>query len=271
MRLSTPVVQATFCLALALPTLTTQTTAQSFPQAPAAAQQSWLGVAIVDIAPGRAQALGIEAGFGVEVASVAPNGPAEQAGIQSGDIIVRFAGQPVLSTEHVARLVQQTPPERSVALDCWREGTSLSINVVIQQRGGTKSMDRDQWPQQQSRGLGFDVSRPVGVIHNRTLGVEIEPLKGQFAEFFGVESGVLVRAVDEHSPAAAAGVLAGDVIVAIGAGVVSYPRDLRREMLRAASPIKLSIVRSKRKRSLTLPEGEDSDKGWPLSRHPEAR
>lgn len=270
MRLSTPVVQATFCLALALPTLTTQTTAQNFPQVPAAAQ-SWLGVGIFDLAPDRAQALGLDANFGVEVASVAPNGPAAKAGIQSGDIILRFANHPVRGAEHVAQLVRQTPPERTVVLDCWRDGKKLSIDVVIQQRGGANPMDRDEWPQPQSRGLGFDVSRPVGVIHNRTLGVEIEPLKGQFAEFFGVESGVLVRAVDEHSPAAAAGVLAGDVIVAIGAGLVSYPRDLRREMLQAASPIKLSIVRSKRKRTLTLPEGEDSDKGWPLSRHPEAR
>lgn len=270
MRLSTPVVQATFCLALALPTLTTRTAAQDFPQGPTATQ-SWLGVGIVDLAPDRARALGLDANFGVEVASVALNGPAEKAGIQSGDIILRFAGHPVRGAEHVAQFVRQTPPERAVVLDCWRDGASLSIDVVIQQRGGTNPVDRDDWPQPQSRGLGFDVSRPVGVVHNRTLGVEIEPLKGQFAAFFGVDSGVLVRAVDEDSPASAAGVLAGDVIIAIGAGLVRYPRDLRREMLGAASPVKLSIVRSKRKRSLTLPEGEKSDNPWPLSRHPEAR
>jgi serine protease Do len=270
MNLTHSTAQAALCLALVVPPFVHQGAAQDLPRS-VASSQSWLGIGIIDLAPERARQLGLEDTYGVEVAQVAPNGPAAEAGIQPGDVITRFGTEKVRGAEHVARLVRETPAGRTVSLEAWSNGKRQEVDVVVKQRGGRLSMDRDKWPQSITRGLGFDVSRPVGVVHNRTLGVEVEPLKGQLAEFFGVESGVLVRSVDEDSPAAAAGISAGDVIVAVGAGTIRYPADVRREMLRAEAPIKVSVVRSKRKRTVTLPQTELSDNPWPLSRHPESR
>jgi serine protease Do len=268
MRLSTPVAQATFCLALAFPVLTSQTAAQNFPQA-VAESQSWIGLGIVNVTPERAQALGLEARYGVEVAQVAPNGPAQQAGIERGDIITQFGTERVRGAEHIARLVRETPPERAVSIECWRGDQKLNIEVVIQRRDGMTSAERDKRLKPQTRGSGFDVSRPVAVVHNSSLGVEIEPLRGQFAQFFGVESGVLVRLVDADSPAAQVGIASGDVIIAVGAGAIRYPKDMRREMQSADSPIKLVIVRNRRQRTVTLPASKSNDNPWPLSSHPE--
>ena len=58
------------------------------------------------------------------------------------------------------------------------------------------------------------------------LGVSIQPLEGQLAEYFGTSKGVLVNSVDKDSPAAKAGLKAGDVVTAVNGKAVSEPSEL---------------------------------------------
>ena len=268
MNLPNSVAQATICLVLVIPPMSAQIAVPNLPQI-AANQQSWLGLGIVDIAPSKAEELGLDAAYGVEVAQVATDGPAQQAGIERGDIITLFRNERVQGAEHLARLVRETPLERTVTLELWRDGERQEVEVVIQQRGGPTLAEHFRRLRPLVRGFGFDISRPVAVVHNRSLGVEMESLKGQFAEHFGVDSGVLIRSVDAGSRAADSGIAVGDVIVSIGTNAVRYPNDVRREIQGASSPVNVGIVRNKRKSTITLPESEANDDPWPLSRHTE--
>jgi serine protease Do len=91
------------------------------------------------------------------------------------------------------------------------------------------------------------------------LGVAIQSLTPQLAEFFGTTDGVLVTTVREESPAARAGIKAGDVITSIDGKPVGSPRDLI-EAIRgdASADVKISYVRDRKSVDVQvkLPEGE---------------
>lgn len=98
------------------------------------------------------------------------------------------------------------------------------------------------------------------------LGVALQDLTDQLSEYFGVaaDEGALVASVREGSPAAAAGLAAGDVIVAVGGTSVAGPGDVARAVRNAeAGPLEVSLVRRGERRTLTvtLPEGTADDCG----------
>ena len=95
---------------------------------------------------------------------------------------------------------------------------------------------------------------PVALGRRGRLGVSAEAVSGQLAAYFGVESGVLVRQVDEDSAAAKAGVKAGDVITAVNGKPVKDAGDLRRQIADATETTRtptrkrsrLSVTRDKK-------------------------
>jgi membrane-associated protease RseP (regulator of RpoE activity) len=91
---------------------------------------------------------------------------------------------------------------------------------------------------------------PVVIWGRGRLGVSAEEVSGQLAAYFGVESGVLVRQVDESSAAAKAGVKAGDVITAVNGKPVKDAGALRREIADAtdgdAKEVTLNVTRDKK-------------------------
>jgi serine protease Do len=93
---------------------------------------------------------------------------------------------------------------------------------------------------------------PEGPGRGPRLGVEVEPVGPQLAEFFGVKQGVLVKSVNEGSAAEKAGIKAGDVIVKIGDGDVNGAGAISRLMREAGpgKPVSVTVVRNKR--SITL-------------------
>lgn len=233
------------------------------PQATGTAQ-SWLGVGIIDLTAAKAEEMNLDELHGVEIAQVADGGPAEDAGLQRGDIITRFSNEMVLDAEHLAQLVRETAGGRTVELEVWRAGRQRDVAVVIEPRAPVTA--GDVAPQFKRRSLGFDFPRTVTVIRNRSIGMEMEAIEDQLARFFGVTQGVLVRAVDAGSPAAESGLLAGDVIVSVGASAVQDPADVRRELHGATASVDVGIVRNRRSSKLTL-EKEEAGSAWPLAGH----
>jgi len=97
--------------------------------------KNWGGVGIVDLTPEKARQLNLGEVHGVEIAQVAEDGPAEEAGLQRADVITRFRDEQVLGAEHLARLVRETPGGRTVPLEVWRDGRQREVDVVVQSRG----------------------------------------------------------------------------------------------------------------------------------------
>ncbi len=266
MTLHTCIAQATLSLALAASPFTLYTAAQGAPPQTAAGSQSWLGVGIIDLTPEKASQLKLDNIHGVEIAQVAEGGPAQEAGLQRDDVITRYRNEQVLGAEQLARLVHETPGGQTVQLEIWRDGKKRDVDIVVETRGLPTSTDIAEQFKRQA-GLGFDFPRAVTVVRNRSLGVELEAIEDQLAKHFGVKQGVLVRSVEEGSPAAKAGLVAGDVIVSVAGNSVEDAADIRREMHRAASSVEIGIVRNRRAAKITLAREESAGAAWPLAGH----
>src|SRR5690606_28494494 len=86
-------------------------------------ERGWLGVQIQNVTPDLAEALGLEEAEGAMVAAVTPGGPAEKAGIRSGDVILGFGGKDIADTRQLARVVAQHRASSEVDVLLWRDDT----------------------------------------------------------------------------------------------------------------------------------------------------
>lgn len=241
------------------------------------APASYIGLGIVDVSEKVARKIGLVEPHGIEISSVAENSPAQESGLQPGDVVLAYRGERVHGREHFARLVRESPAGRTVELAIVRNGRRRTVQVAIGQRefGSAVKERMDAWRQRMEavkRGVQSDLQRPCEdcppeseflfrfnvpqvhmLIRNQRLGAELEDIDGQLAAYFGVESGVLVRQVYANSLARKAGVQAGDVIVAIAGTTVRGAREVGRALSQAqGTRISVELLRDRKKLSLQL-------------------
>ena len=215
---------------------------------------SFLGVGIQEIDSTRAKELRLpdDAG-GLEVTRLAPDSPAEKAGIKTGDVITQYNGQHVEDMDQFSRLVRETPAGRDAKIGILRNGTPQTITARIVSRPAI-SGQLVPAPVQNPFELHFpDMPQNRMTWRSAMLGIEAEGLDGQLADFFGVKEGVLVRAVANGSAAERAGMKAGDVIVRIDDAKVATPAELSARMraLHGRS-VSITIVRERKEVNVTL-------------------
>jgi serine protease Do len=200
--------------------------------------------------------------LGVEITSVAKRSPAEEGNIVAGDVILEFRTEKVAGVEHFMRLVRETPVGREVPVVVWRNGSRKTLTVKVGKRQAPKiTMLRKDCEGDDCQPHQFDFTMPnfgampipQVVMKTKVLGAELEGVKGQFGEFFGVDEGVLVRSVDSNSPAGRAEIKAGDVIVSVDGEAVKTPRQVH-SAIRTAEEEKVSIevVRARKKRTVQI-------------------
>ncbi|HVN24202.1 MAG TPA: DegQ family serine endoprotease [Syntrophorhabdales bacterium] len=161
-----------------------------------AVTRGWLGLTLQNMTPDIAQALGLKESGGVLVADVLPGGPAEAAGVQKGDVIVRFNGKEVKTTGDLSRLVAETPINNTVTVRALRKGVQQDIAIKITEapRETTAPTARTQ--------TGADLGMQVDAI--------LEKYQRQFQ--LRDRTGVVVVSVAPGSAAEKAGIQAGDII-----------------------------------------------------------
>ena len=215
-----------------------------------------IGVSIRDLEGEQAHG-----GRGAVVAGVRADSPAAKAGIKDGDVIVEFDGERVRSAKHLSRLVAETPTGRSVKVVVERDGGRVDLQVAPETARADTEFPMRRMPNREFEFNGenfrfdgpdmhglFEQHGPGGpdvliVPQGRgRLGIGIQDLSPQLAEYFGTRDGVLVTNVELDSPAAKAGLKAGDVITAIGDTQVGSPADLTRAVRRADEGAELSIT-----------------------------
>jgi len=226
------------------------------------ARSPYLGIGVQDVDADRAKALKLKETRGVEVTQVNPDSPAAKAGFEKGDVVLEYNGQPVEGQEQLSRLVRETPIDRQVKIGVWRAGASLTLTPTIEARRGTLSFsDNGNWipniqiPMPSFNMPDIEIPRLQPMYQSPMLGIEGESLgsEEQFAEFFGVKEGVLVKAVTRNSAADKAGIKAGDVIVKVDDSRVGSTREITTVLrsLRGKGSINVTVVRNKKE--MTLP------------------
>ncbi len=231
---------------------------------------SYIGVSVRDVEADDAQAKKLQSATGVVIESVREGSPAEKAGLKAGDVIVEFDGERVRSTRQFTRLVQETPAERQVQAVVMRDGqrTTVSVEPTAPEARWESLFDSDQGfayrlaprpaPAPPSPPAAPRPPRPPDVLErfffssSGRLGIQVQDLSDQLASYFGTKDGVLVTAVTDNSAAAKAGLMAGDVIVAINGTTVTTPSELSRQVqdMDENQEFTLDIVRDKKKQTL---------------------
>jgi membrane-associated protease RseP (regulator of RpoE activity) len=229
---------------------------------PVLAGGSYLGVDISNISPDRVSALRLPDDSGVEVIVVDRDSPAGKAGLREHDVIRTFNGNRVESGAALRRMIHETPAGHKVSLGIVRNGQPMSLSVQLADRHTVMAvppMVHVEIPRITIR----DMPMIVGAVPGSRLGVVVESLTPQLREYFGVPSGqgLLVRSVDKASPAQAAGLRAGDVIVRIQNEAINDLGDFRMAVRDNSGSMNVTIVRDKREQTVTvkLPEQPSDD------------
>ncbi len=185
-------------------------------------RRGWLGVRIQNVDEATAEALGIGAPRGALIAGVDEKGPAKPAGLEVGDVIVRFDGVEVKQSRDLPRIVASTPVGKTVEVTIIRKGKEETKKVTL---GRLEDNDRQA-------SLNQPPADQPNVVR-RALGLELSGLTEELRRRYGIKEGlkgVVVTRVDPSSSAADKRIQAGEVIVEVGQEPVSSPADVSRRI-----------------------------------------
>ncbi len=163
-----------------------------------------IGVGIAEVTKDVAGPLGLPRAGGALVRSVDSNGPAEKAGIEVGDIILRFAGKPIDRSSELPRLVGNSAPGTKAILQVWRKGAVRDLSITVGEMEADRTASRAATP---SPG-----AKPQVPTANQ-LGMIVSDLSEERRSQLRIRTGVLVESTD--GTAAQAGIRQGDVILAL--------------------------------------------------------
>ena len=252
--------------------------------------QGYLGVDLRDVAEEQMSALRVKDTHGAEIIRVDHDGPAGKMGLREHDVVVQMNGVTVEGEEHIRRMLRDTAPGRAVVLVISRDGQQMTMTAQMADRN---EVERRAWeqhltapalpphglhgPQAPANALPGDDDGSTGapaisasaapntrysksflgtlLMSPAYTGVMLERMSPQLAEFFGVPtgSGLLVRSVENNSPAMMAGLHAGDVVIRANAQTVATPTDWARTIRDAKGrPVSVTVLRDRQEKTLRL-------------------
>ncbi|MEH3087188.1 MAG: Do family serine endopeptidase [Xylophilus ampelinus] len=173
-------------------------------------QHAKLGVSVQEVNQTLADSFKLDAPEGALVSNVEKGSPAERAGLQTGDVIRKVDGQPVVASADLPAAIALAAPGDKVRLDVWRKGGSQQLTATLANADDKVAAAAD---------------RDGGASQGR-LGLALRPLQPQEREEAGVPSGGLV-VQDAAGPAELAGVQAGDLLLAVNGTPVKSVEQVR--------------------------------------------
>ena len=219
------------------------------------ARRGWLGVRIQQVTPDLAESVGLHDAQGAMVAGVNDGGPADQAKIRNGDIILKFNNQDVKEMKTLPRIVAETPIGKAVPVVLWRDGKEVTVQASV----GELPDDV-----QQASATPAPQQRPGRTAEIAGLGARLSPITDELREKFKLnadQKGVVVTDVTNDGPAAGRGIKAGDVIVEVQQEPVTTPAEIVERMDK--------YRKQNRKSVLMLVQGSDGLRWIPLPLTPD--
>ncbi len=201
-------------------------------------QRGRVGIGIQDVVPGLSEALELGADNGALVSEVEPGSPAEEAGIQPGDVITAVNGAEVGTAAELRNAIGLIRVGQSVTLTVVRSGESMDISVSVGSPDAAAAAPQPGAGEESARLRGLD-------------GAELQTLDPTDPRFDG-QTGVLVAAVRPGSPAARNGLQPNDVIHAVNRAEVTTIAELDAALDEASGPVALRVDRMGRQLFLLL-------------------
>jgi serine protease Do len=252
--------------------------------------QGYIGVEMRDVSEDQLGSLKLKDAHGVEITNLDHDGPACKAGMKVHDVILQMNGQGIDGGDQLRRMLREVPVGRSVSFMVSRDGQTQTLTLMTADR---RMVEQQAWEQHYSvpapapatvRGNSFIDSSKLAnstapkehkdllgtetiVLSSSFTGAKLEVMGQQLAEFFGATDGggLLVRSVDEHSPAEVAGLKAGDVVVRINSVTVANGTNWTKTVHDfRGKPVPVVVLRDKQEKTLTLtPDAKKRSSLWP--------
>jgi len=188
-------------------------------------RRGWLGVRIQQVTDDIADSLNIKPARGALVAGIDEKGPAKPAGIEAGDVIIRFDGKEIREMKDLPRIVADTPVGKEVDVVIVRKGKEENRAVKL---GRLEDGEK-----QAALTPNKDAAPPEKTVVQKTLGLNLANMTDDLRKRFKIKDsvkGVVITGVEAQSPAADKRLNAGDVVVEVSQETVGDTDALQKRV-----------------------------------------
>ncbi|CCD98211.1 Do family serine endopeptidase [Bradyrhizobium sp. STM 3809] len=199
-------------------------------------RRGWLGVRIQGVTDEIAESLNIKPARGALVAGVDDKGPAKPAGIEPGDVVVKFDGRDIKEPKDLSRIVADTAVGKEVDVVVIRKGQEQTLKVKLGR------LEDNEKVQQAAIKKDEPAEKPVT---QKALGLDLAALSKDLRTRYKIKDsvkGVVVTGVDQASDAAEKRLSPGDVIVEVAQEAVSSGADIKKRVDQLKKDGKKSVL-----------------------------
>jgi len=191
-------------------------------------RRGFLGTRIMPVGIDEAEVLGMDNPRGALVRSLIETGPAKAAGIEPGDVIIKFDGKDVKTARDLPLMVAQTLVGKQVSVVVWRDGQEVTVSLslgLLDEEDAAAATPVDEAPAEDESLAGEEDLRAYGLAVTPLSSDELADL-----DLPGYEAGVVVTELSEDSPFVDQGLTVGDVILEIDNIDVGTASDVARSI-----------------------------------------
>ncbi len=202
-------------------------------------RRGWLGVRIQSLNDEIAESLGLQESRGALIASLNDGGPAAEAGMKAGDVILRFDGKEVGDMRRLPRIVAETPIGKKVDVAVWRDGKERNLQVMVGE------LEEEIEPEAKAEAPSQDKKPVSGQKAIAALGLTVAAMSPELRDRFELSEeakGVVVVEVDAQGAAAEKGIRPGDVIVEVSQEAVTSPNEVSDKIEAAREAGRKSVL-----------------------------
>jgi serine protease Do len=206
-------------------------------------KRGWIGVKIQEVTPEIADGLGLDHAKGALVSSVTPKGPAETAGIESGDVILNFDGHPIKHMRELPLMVAQDEIGKKVPLVVWRKGGEKTLSLTLGQLEKAEETGLVETNAKKKKDDAKPSETDKTAIEG--LGLSVAPLTAKMRDTYGLPKdvkGVAIVEVKKGGAADEKGLAIGDVISEVDQQDVATPKDVSGKIEAAQKAGKTSVL-----------------------------
>ncbi len=203
-------------------------------------KRGWLGVRIQEVTPEIAESLSLPKTAGALVSSVTPKGPAEAAGVMSGDVILSFDGHELNQMKKLPRIVAEQEVGKKTTIVLWRKGAQKTVEVTL---GQLETAEEESKAEKTPAGADKKDAAPSSAIAD--IGVSLSVLNDKVRETYGISkttNGLVVADVTKGGPAAEKGIIAGDVIMEVDQKEVTTVEMMKEKVDAAKKAGRTSVL-----------------------------